>query len=119
MSLKILFYILIALFVWGTIINMILIALTLNRTRGIKKELDSIKSKTEDKLYLSTDILRRIERRCDAIDQRTKAHLNKKSNTNKKKSSNNVNVDAKKRQKRITDKQYKDIVGDAYKAKLL
>ena len=117
MSLKILFYILIALFVWGTILNVISIALTLNRTRGIKKELDSIKSKTEDKLYLSTDILRRIERRCDAIDQRTKAHLNKKSNANKKKTPNNV--DTKKRQKRTTEKQYKDIVGDAYKAKLL
>ena len=46
-------------------------------------------SKLNDIEFRNVDVLRRIDRRCDAIDQRTKAHLNKKKSHNKYKNMRN------------------------------
>ena len=49
--------------------------------RNIKRLIDltgPLSSKLNDIEFRNVDVLRRIDRRCDAIDQRTKAHLNKK-----------------------------------------
>lgn len=54
--------------------------------RNIKRLIDltgPLSSKLNDIEFRNVDVLRRIDRRCDAIDQRTKAHLNKKKSHNK------------------------------------
>ena len=60
--------------------------------RNIKRLIDltgPLGSKLNDIEFRNVDVLRRIDRRCDAIDQRTKAHLNKKKSHNKYKNVKN------------------------------
>ena len=61
-------------------------------TRDVKRLIDltgPLSSKLNDIEFRNVDVLRRIDRRCDAIDQRTKAHLNKKKSHNKYKNVKN------------------------------
>lgn len=60
--------------------------------RNVKRLIDltgPLGSKLNDIEFRNVDVLRRIDRRCDAIDQRTKAHLNKKKSHNKYKNMKN------------------------------
>ncbi len=67
------------------VINTILILIVNKRIKRCMSLNDAISSKLNDVQLINSDVLRRIERRCDAIDQRTKAHLNTKKRNNKRK----------------------------------
>lgn len=75
-------------FIVFCIINIILFLVISKRIKRCVSLCESISSKLNDVQLINSDVLRRIERRCDAIDQRTKAHLNTKKRNNKRKDNN-------------------------------
>lgn len=77
------FFIFLLCFVF-CVINTILILIVNKRIKRCTSLNDAISSKLNDVQLINSDVLRRIERRCDAIDQRTKAHLNTKKKNRRK-----------------------------------
>ena len=71
-------------FIVFCIINIILFLIISKRIKRCVSLCESIGSKLNDVQLINSDVLRRIERRCDAIDQRTKAHLNTKKKNRRK-----------------------------------
>ena len=81
-------------------------------TRDVKRLIDltgPLSSKLNDIEFRNVDVLRRIDRRCDAIDQRTKAHLNKKKSHNKYK---NVKNKSKPAQNNFLNSSFSPYSGD-------
>lgn len=70
----------------SNLITSVIISRKVNRLIDLTGPLGS---KLNDIEFRNVDVLRRIDRRCDAIDQRTKAHLNKKKPQNKHKNVRN------------------------------
>lgn len=90
MDYVILIAIFLIIFVVISFVSNLIINLIINRKVNRLIDLTGpLGSKLNDIEFRNVDVLRRIDRRCDAIDQRTKAHLNKKKPQNKHKNMRN------------------------------
>lgn len=76
--------------IWFLIVSVVAMAITNKKLKECTSKMDMFDSKLNDVQLINSTFLKRIERRCDAIDQRTKAHLNTKKNASKKKYTNSV-----------------------------
>jgi hypothetical protein len=80
----------ISLAVWFFIVTLVALIVTNAKLKKCVSKMDAFNSKLNDVQLINSTFLRRIERRCDAIDQRTKAHLNTKKTAKKKYNSTNT-----------------------------
>lgn len=72
-------WIIVAIIIIATVINIVESIITRNHINAVYRAVNPLDSHLRDYNCNQRDILLRIERRCDKIDQRTQAHFAKKS----------------------------------------
>ena len=72
-------WIIVASIIIATVINIVESIITRNHINAVYRAVNPLDSHLRDYNCNQRDILLRIERRCDKIDQRTQAHFAKKS----------------------------------------